>query len=425
MAIGGFEITRGRLQTKYRVVLYGVEGIGKSTFAAQFPNPVFIDTEGSTNTMDVARYPKPASWAMLIGEVQDAIRSRTCQTLVIDTLDWAQKLCTDYLLAANNWQSIETPGYGKGYIELYNEFGKLLNLLSEVVAAGITVVLTAHATIRTVTLPDAQGQYDRYELKLSESRNGKISAMVKEWADLLLFANYETYLVEDKETKKKKATGAQRVMYANHSAAWDAKNRFGLPDRMPFDYSAIAHLFADAAPAPQPQAVNPPTQVPVASPERPQAEMRSDNRPLSDAPQTAGNGPIQPAVTSAGYRVGLQTNAQTAAQHAQPAVSAPTARTVVDQAIQAAAEKAEPVLDLQSRTITPEDEAVMATWPAALCQLMRTAAVTPRDIVNYAVSKGHFPAGSVPANLTADYLAAVIANWDVIMDTINDQTCPF
>ena len=87
------EITRGKVQKAKKVVIYGPEGIGKSTFASRFPDPVFIDTEGSTNDMDVARLPRPTSWNMLF-EAIEYIKNNpgVCKTLVIDTIDWAELL---------------------------------------------------------------------------------------------------------------------------------------------------------------------------------------------------------------------------------------------------------------------------------------------------------------------------------------------
>lgn len=401
-----FQIVTGKLPTKYRVVIYGVEGIGKSTLASRFPRPLFIDTEGSTNTMDVARFPKPTSWQMLMAEVREAMTLHNCETLVIDTLDWAQKLCTEYVLQINNWKSIESPGYGRGYVELYSEFGKLLNLLSDVVAAGITVVLTAHAIIRTVTLPDAQGTFDRYELKLSSSKNGQISSMVKEWADLLLFANYESFVVTDEKSGKAKATGGKRVMYTTHMPAWDAKNRFGLPDKLPMGFEPIAHLFNT------PAASSVDAQTRSAEPSTAQPVNQADHRQTAITPQTAENGSIQPAVTSAGYRIGQQGSAQTSVQTA-PATDAGTATPGP--------------LDLHDRVITQDDDAAMAHAPKQLADLMKAASVTPKNIVDYALRKKHFPSDK-PLTfemLPENYLNMVASHWDVVMETINDMTLPF
>lgn len=243
-----FEIKKGTINKALRVCVYGIEGIGKSTFASQFPGAVFIDTEGSTNQMDVARYPAPSTWEMLLSEVEQTINNPSgVGTLVIDTVDWAQQLCVQSVCAKYSMGGIEDFGWGKGYSYVKEEFGKLLNLLNDLVDKGVNTVLVAHSAIRTFTKPDEMGQYDRYELKLIDTQKCSISGMVKEWSDLLLFANYETFITEDAKTKKKYATGNQRVMYTTHTAAWDAKNRFGMPDKLPFDYKEIARLFESTA----------------------------------------------------------------------------------------------------------------------------------------------------------------------------------
>ena len=239
-----FEISKGKINKALRVVIYGIEGIGKSTFASQFPGAVFIDTEGSTNQMDVARFPTPSAWEMLLAEVEQTIDNPSeIETLVIDTVDWAQQLCIASVCAKNKVDGIEDFGYGKGYSYVKEEFGKLLNRLNDLVDKGVNVVLIAHSTIRTFTKPDEMGQYDRYELKLIDTPKCSITGLVKEWADMLLFANYETFITEDAKTKKKYVSGNRRVMYTTHSAAWDAKNRFGMPDKLPFEFKEIEKLF--------------------------------------------------------------------------------------------------------------------------------------------------------------------------------------
>lgn len=121
------EISKGVIKSAQKCILYGVEGIGKSTFAAQFPNPVFIDTEGSTKHLDVARLPNPSSWQMLLKGVQHVKNyPATCDTLVIDTADWAERLCIDHLCARDKKDGLEGWGYGKGHTYLAEEFGKLI-----------------------------------------------------------------------------------------------------------------------------------------------------------------------------------------------------------------------------------------------------------------------------------------------------------
>lgn len=239
------QITTGKLKSAQKVVVYGPEGIGKSTFLAQFPGVLFIDTEGSTKHMDVARLPKPSSFTMLLEEVRYVkANPHVCKTLAIDTVDWAEQLCVEDICARHNKMGIEDFGYGNGYVYTKEEFGRFLNLLEDVVDLGIHVVLAAHAQIRKFEQPDEMGAYDRYELKLGKKTSSQTSPLVKEWADMVLFANYKTYSVAtDKDGKKHKAQGGERVMHTVHHPCWDAKNRHGLPAEMPFDYSMIAHCF--------------------------------------------------------------------------------------------------------------------------------------------------------------------------------------
>ena len=224
------KITKGIIPCAKKVVIYGPEGIGKSTFASQFPDPVFIDTEGSTNSMDVARLPKPTSWQMLLEEIQYVKdHPDVCKTLVIDTVDWAESMCIQSICDKHQKSGIEDFGYGNGYVYTKEEMGRFLNQLSEVVEVGVNVVLTAHAQIRKFEQPDELGAYDRWELKLGKKTSSQTSPLIKEWADMLLFANYKTFSIAvDDKGQKRKAQGGERVLYTSHHACWDAKNRYGL-----------------------------------------------------------------------------------------------------------------------------------------------------------------------------------------------------
>ena len=234
------QIIRGKIPGAKKVVVYGPEGIGKSTFAAHFPEPLFIDTEGSTKDMDVARTESPTSWMVLMEQVRYVKNHpELCRTLVVDTADWAEMLCITQICDKNHKASIEEFGYGKGYVYVQEEFGRLLNALEEVVKAGIHVVLTAHAKMRKFEQPDELGAYDRWEMKLTK----QTAPMVKEWADMVLFANYKTFVInvdgQGVQKGKNKAQGGKRVMYTSHHSCWDAKNRYGLPEELPFEYEAI------------------------------------------------------------------------------------------------------------------------------------------------------------------------------------------
>ena len=268
-------LTSGKVSKALKILVYGPEGIGKSTFASQFPNPIFIDTEGSTDHMDVTRA-KPASWTELLMMVDEVTNTQICSTLVIDTADWAERFCMEHICASYQIKSIEGLGYGKGYTILAEEFGKLLDKLSRLVERGTNVVLTAHSIIRTITLPDEMGTYDRWELKLQK----KTSPLLKEWSDLMLFANYKTFIVKD-DNGKGKAQGGKRVMYTTHNTTYDAKNRFGLPDELPFEYAAIASIIPSGiTPAPDPVSTPAPAQEAAPAPDpAPKKEKKKKSEP--------------------------------------------------------------------------------------------------------------------------------------------------
>jgi hypothetical protein len=234
-------ITKGIQKNTQRVVIYGPEGIGKTTLAAAFPSPVFIDTEGGSHHLDVARTDRPQSWSAM-GQMIKSLKAdnQGFKTLVIDTVDWAERLCEQHVIesaASEKIKSIEDFGYGKGFTMSSEEFGKLLNALTDMQERGWNVVLLAHAQIKKFEQPDEIGAYDRWELKMSK----KCSALTKEWADALLFCNYKTLVVET-ENKTKKGQGGRRVIFTSHHPAWDAKNRWGVAAEIPMAFESIAEF---------------------------------------------------------------------------------------------------------------------------------------------------------------------------------------
>ena len=284
-------ITRGPKKTAIRVGIYGTEGVGKTTFASMFPGAVFIDTEGSTVHMDVARFDQPIELADVIKQIQYVISNpEKIGTLVIDTVDWLEKLIFQNVCAEKKIQNIEDLGYGKGYVYAKQKMQQILEMLDTVISLGVHVVLVCHSTIRKFELPDEMGSYDRYVLKLNEKN---ISPLIKEWVDMLMFVNFKTDVITAPDGKTKKAKGGQRrVMYANHSACWDAKNRFGLPDEMPFEYDQIAQLFGEAAPVEaeegpeEPEEVIEPMQpVKLARPDAPAEVAKVDTLPAAEKPK--------------------------------------------------------------------------------------------------------------------------------------------
>lgn len=353
------QITRGKRARAQKVVIYGPEGIGKSTFAAEFPNPVFIDTEGSTDNMDVARLDKPTSWTMLNNEIAFIKANPTeCGTLVIDTIDWAESMAVADVCAQHGKKGIEDFGWGKGYTYVQEEMGRFLNSLSDLVDMGINVVLTAHAQIKKFEQPDEMGSYDRYELKLGQKTGSKTAPLVKEWADMVLFANYKT-LVMTAENGKKKAQGGERVMYTNHRPAWDAKNRHGLPDEMPFNYSGVAHIFAN-------QQVQAPQQA-TPTPQQTQTELPIDMSQVASKPQNS-----------------------------------------VPEEPQAQIEPTQPIQ-------------YDSNLPTSLTDLMKQESVTEEELQKVAYIRGHFPLGTPIENFPPDYWDMIVAHWQATMEVIQNQ----
>ena len=232
-------IIEGKEKRPLKIVIYGPEGIGKSTFASQFPDPLFIDTEGGTSNLNIRRIKCNKSWDELISIVKEInANPDICKTVVLDTADWSEFLCINAVCEKYRKNNIEDFGFGKGYVYLLDEYSKLLSLLDKLIEVGINVVITAHAKPRKFELPEEQGAFDRYEMKLTR----QVAPLIKEWCDALLFCNYKIYVVTA-ENNTKKAQGGKRVLYTTHNPTYDAKNRFNLPEELELNFASIAHLF--------------------------------------------------------------------------------------------------------------------------------------------------------------------------------------
>lgn len=240
-------VTRGKVDRPPRVVIFGPEGCGKTTWAAKAPNPVFLCAEDGTSQMDVARLPEPRCWDDVLAAVHElTVEEHDFQTLVIDSLDWLEPLCWDFICQRDGKAHIEDYGFMKGQkVIAPNEWRILLARLEDMCRKKrMGVILVAHSLVRTFKSPDSE-DFGRYEMAMEQTAAG----MMKQWADATLFARFETFADKDKKTKRVRgiSTGA-RVMHTNRTAAFDAKNRFDLPDTMPLDWD----LFMEAVKAHRP-----------------------------------------------------------------------------------------------------------------------------------------------------------------------------
>lgn len=238
-------VIRGKVEKPLRVLVYGVEGVGKSTFASDAPSPIFIGAEDGTAQLDTVRFPEPENWS----DVFDALDvlsggHHSYQTLVIDTLDWLEPLCWAAVCKAKRVESIEDLGYGKGYVVALEEWRRLLAALDRLrVTRGMGIILLAHSQIRSFKNP-AGDDYDRFELKL----HAKSGGLIKEWADAVLFATHETYTSKVDGRTKGVSTGA-RVIHTSRVAAYDAKNRHDLPETLPLSWESFAEAVRAHRPA--------------------------------------------------------------------------------------------------------------------------------------------------------------------------------
>lgn len=374
------KIIKGKIPGAKKVVIYGPEGIGKSTLASKFPEPLFIDTEGSTKEMDVARTPAPSSWTMLMDQVSYIKKHPSvCRTLVIDTADWAELLCTEYICQKSQKDGIEDFGYGKGYTYLQEEFGRLLNQLEEVITNGIHVVMTAHAKMRKFEQPDEMGAYDRWEMKLTKL----VSPIVKEWSDILLFANYKTYVInvdgQGAQKGKNKVQGGERVMYTTHHSCWDAKNRYGLPNQVPFSYSSIANII-------EPENTGR---------EKAAAEDQAQAAAAVEIGTSSGS------IESAAEKVDRQVSGRNTAPGENPS-------TMREKAVQQ-----EDSGQMTMNTSLPD------TVPKPLRDLMTEYNVDEWDIQNVVTYRGYYPEGTPIENYDPDFVMGVLVGaWPQVYSAI-------
>lgn len=235
-------VTHGKQNRPLRVLLYGVEGIGKSTWAAATDRPIFFCAEDGAARLDVARFPEPSGWP----DVMEAIETLTEEehdydTFVVDTLDALEAMLWRFVCDRDKQKSIEGYGYGKGYNVALVEWRRFMAALEAMQRKRkMGVVLVAHSLVKTFKNPEGD-DYDRYQLKLYD----KHAAALREWAEDVLFARYETFAVKEEGARiAKGVSSGARVVHTQRTAAWDAKNRHDLPEFLPLNYDDFAAAVA-------------------------------------------------------------------------------------------------------------------------------------------------------------------------------------
>jgi len=215
-----------------RMLIHGVQGLGKTTFGCTFDAPILLRVEDGAAAIDVPTFPKLIE---NMGELCEAIQAlhgeHDFKTAVVDSLDWMEPLVWANTSARLGLDSIEKAGYGKGYVEADADWRMIMGGFDSLrINRGMQIVIIAHSEIKRFEPPDGD-PYDRYQIKLHK----RAWALWQEWADMVLFANYKARTIKTKDGGPKgqdkfRAEGSgERVLYADERPAYLAKNRWGLP----------------------------------------------------------------------------------------------------------------------------------------------------------------------------------------------------
>lgn len=246
-------IRTGKRHAPPRLLLYGTEGIGKSTYAAQAPNPIFIPTEDGLGEIDCASFPL----AKQLTDVEESLTAlakepHEYQTVVIDSLDWLEQLIWDDLCRISNSANIEKVdgGYGKGYIAALGFWRHIIDLLDVLhKQRNMAVILIAHAKVERFEDPESIA-YDRYSPRLHKHA----SALLTEWVDAVLFATRKFRTeTEDAGFGRERTIavgigpeGGERILRTVGGPSCVAKNRYNLPYELPLSWEAFANSLSQS-----------------------------------------------------------------------------------------------------------------------------------------------------------------------------------
>jgi len=236
------KIITGIQAEPFRLLAYGVEGCGKSTFAAQAPDPVFIQTEDGLDQIDVPKFPLAESFDEVVSNLDALINEEhSYQTVVIDSVDWLERLAVQKILEGNTQaKTLADFGYGQGYARLIPLFEIIIDRLNHLRRGkAMNVILISHSKMEKVEDPSG-GSYDQHSPRLDK----RINAMMREWSDIIGFATYAIFKEEEKSgfstrtvaKPVKDADGNDRVLFLESTPAIVAKSRYtALPTKMPLD----------------------------------------------------------------------------------------------------------------------------------------------------------------------------------------------
>lgn len=232
------KLIQGKQRKARKTVLYGIEGIGKSTFMSHWPNAVFISTEDGLADIDCTRFPEAKTFTDITGAITELYtQEHNFKTVVIDSIEGLQRLIFAKVAAEHNKESIEDLGYGKGYVYAVDAWEVILKGLDALNKKGIHIGLIGHAKIERFENPEGES-FDRYNLRVHKHAVEPIT----EWATEVLFCTWSMITrTEDSgfgKTKAKPVGDGQRIIRTTARPAFRAKNRIdGLPAELPLDFS--------------------------------------------------------------------------------------------------------------------------------------------------------------------------------------------
>jgi len=229
------KITKGKVKKPMNILIYGVDGIGKSSFASQFPDPLFLGPEDGSSFLDVARVENIKDWKSFNDSIQYLKANKVEQkTLVIDSLDWIEPLIHDFICKEDSAKSLELAygGFGKGYKKAYEMQCVLKNDIQQIrIKQNMNIVLIAHSKVSTFNDPSVEIPYDRYHLKLHESNSVSPRAMWREFVDAVFFLNYDSYTTKEDGVVRANSD-KKRYIFTSRTESYDAKTRFKIPDQI-------------------------------------------------------------------------------------------------------------------------------------------------------------------------------------------------
>ncbi|MGF1580277.1 MAG: ATP-binding protein [Gemmataceae bacterium] len=240
------QVHQGRTTKPPRLLIYGGEGIGKSTFGSQAPKAIFVQVEDGADQIDCAKFPMASKFTDVVNSLKAlAEEDHNYQTVVVDSLSALERLVWDEVCRETNVVNIEKVdgGYGKGYVRAIDYWREVIGLLDRLRNdVGMAVILIAHAKVEQVEDPDSPS-YDRHAPRL----NKHASAMVVEWCDAVLFATRKfRNQTEDAGFGRKRTTvhavghdGGERILRTVGGPSCLAKNRFSLPLELPLSWEAL------------------------------------------------------------------------------------------------------------------------------------------------------------------------------------------